>query len=33
MLEFGGIAMLPEWPIFLSFAVAGLALNIVQART
>lgn len=29
MLELGGIALLPEWPVFLSFAVAGLALNIV----
>ena len=29
MLEFAGIALLPEWPLFLSFVVAGLALNIV----
>jgi threonine/homoserine/homoserine lactone efflux protein len=29
MLEAGGIALLPELPVFLSFAVAGLALNIV----
>ena len=29
MLEIGGIALLPEWPVFLAFAVAGLALNIV----
>ena len=29
MLEIGGIALLPEWPLFLSFALAGLALNIV----
>jgi threonine/homoserine/homoserine lactone efflux protein len=29
MLEIGGIALLPEWPVFLSFALAGLALNIV----
>ena len=29
MLELGGIALLPEWPVFVSFAVAGLALNIV----
>ena len=29
MLEFAGIALLPAWPLFLSFVVAGLALNIV----
>ena len=29
MLELVGIELLPEWPIFLSFALAGLALNIV----
>lgn len=29
MLEFAGIALLPEWPLFLSFVLAGLALNIV----
>ena len=29
MLEFAGIALLPDWPLFLSFVVAGLALNIV----
>ncbi|HWT12801.1 MAG TPA: LysE family translocator [Allosphingosinicella sp.] len=29
MLELGGIALLPDWPVFLSFVVAGLALNIV----
>ena len=29
MLEVNGIALLPEWPAFLSFVVAGLALNIV----
>jgi threonine/homoserine/homoserine lactone efflux protein len=29
MLEVAGIALLPEWPVFLSFALAGLALNIV----
>ena len=29
MLELGGIALLPEWPVFVSFAVSGLALNIV----
>ena len=29
MLEVDGIALLPEWPAFLSFVVAGLALNIV----
>jgi threonine/homoserine/homoserine lactone efflux protein len=29
MLEAAGIALLPEWPVFLSFALAGLALNIV----
>ena len=29
MLEIAGIALLPEWPLFLSFAMAGLALNIV----
>jgi threonine/homoserine/homoserine lactone efflux protein len=29
MLEIGGIELLPAWPVFLSFVVAGLALNIV----
>jgi threonine/homoserine/homoserine lactone efflux protein len=29
MLEFGGIALLPDWPAFASFVLAGLALNIV----
>jgi threonine/homoserine/homoserine lactone efflux protein len=29
MLEIGGIELLPAWPTFLSFAVAGLALNVV----
>ena len=29
MLEIAGIALLPDWPIFLSFVAAGLALNIV----
>jgi threonine/homoserine/homoserine lactone efflux protein len=29
MLEVAGIALLPDWPVFLSFALAGLALNIV----
>jgi threonine/homoserine/homoserine lactone efflux protein len=29
MLDLGGISLLPEWPAFLSFIVAGLALNIV----
>jgi threonine/homoserine/homoserine lactone efflux protein len=29
MLEIGGIALLPAWPVFLSFVAAGLALNIV----
>jgi threonine/homoserine/homoserine lactone efflux protein len=29
MLEVAGIALLPEWPVFLAFAAAGLALNIV----
>lgn len=29
MLEIGGIALLPEWPLFLTFVAAGLALNIV----
>ena len=29
MLEIAGIALLPEWPLFLGFALAGLALNIV----
>jgi threonine/homoserine/homoserine lactone efflux protein len=29
MLEIAGIAVLPEWPIFLGFALAGLALNLV----
>lgn len=29
MIEIAGIALLPEWPVFLSFVAAGLALNIV----
>jgi threonine/homoserine/homoserine lactone efflux protein len=29
MLEIAGIALLPEWPVFLAFVLAGLALNIV----
>ncbi len=29
MLEIGGFALLPEWPVFLTFVAAGLALNIV----
>lgn len=29
MLEIAGIELLPDWPVFLSFALAGLALNIV----
>lgn len=29
MLVIGGIALLPDWPVFASFVVAGLALNIV----
>ncbi|MDQ4086810.1 MAG: LysE family translocator, partial [Pseudomonadota bacterium] len=29
MLEIAGVALLPEWPVFLAFVVAGLALNIV----
>ena len=29
MLEIAGIELLPAWPVFLSFVVAGLALNIV----
>jgi threonine/homoserine/homoserine lactone efflux protein len=29
MIEISGIELLPPWPIFLSFALAGLALNIV----
>ncbi len=29
MLEIGGIALLPHWPMFAAFAIAGLALNIV----
>ena len=29
MLEIAGIALLPDWPVFASFIVAGLALNIV----
>jgi threonine/homoserine/homoserine lactone efflux protein len=29
MLEVAGIALLPAWPVFLSFVAAGLALNIV----
>lgn len=29
MLEIAGIALLPDWPVFLAFALSGLALNIV----
>ena len=29
MIEIAGIELLPAWPVFLSFVVAGLALNIV----
>jgi threonine/homoserine/homoserine lactone efflux protein len=29
MLELAGIELLPDWPVFLAFVVAGLALNIV----
>ena len=29
MLEVAGLELLPAWPVFLSFVVAGLALNIV----
>lgn len=29
MIEIAGIALLPEWPVFLAFIAAGLALNIV----
>jgi threonine/homoserine/homoserine lactone efflux protein len=29
MLSVGGIALLPAWPVFLGFVVAGLALNLV----
>jgi threonine/homoserine/homoserine lactone efflux protein len=29
MLEVAGVALLPDWPVFLSFVAAGLALNIV----
>jgi threonine/homoserine/homoserine lactone efflux protein len=29
MLELGGYALLPDWPRFAAFALAGLALNIV----
>jgi len=29
VLEIGGIELLPAWPVFLGFVVAGLALNIV----
>ena len=29
MLEIAGIALLPDWPAFLSFVLTGLALNIV----
>jgi threonine/homoserine/homoserine lactone efflux protein len=29
MLEAGGIELLPPWPLFLAFALAGLALNLV----
>src|SRR3954469_1525669 len=28
MLEISGIELLPAWPVFLSFVIAGLALNI-----
>ena len=29
MLEIAGIELLPDWPAFLAFVVAGLALNLV----
>jgi threonine/homoserine/homoserine lactone efflux protein len=29
MLEIAGIALLPDWPVFLGFVAAGLALNVV----
>jgi threonine/homoserine/homoserine lactone efflux protein len=29
MLAIGGIELLPAWPVFLGFVIAGLALNIV----
>jgi len=29
MIEIAGVALLPDWPVFLGFALAGLALNIV----
>ena len=29
MIEIAGVELLPQWPVFLSFALAGLALNIV----
>ena len=29
MLEIAGLELLPDWPVFLSFVFAGLALNIV----
>ncbi|MGI8705344.1 MAG: LysE family translocator [Sphingomicrobium sp.] len=29
MLEIGGLELLPHWPVFLTFVVAGLALNII----
>ncbi|HEV2746016.1 MAG TPA: LysE family translocator [Allosphingosinicella sp.] len=29
MVEIAGVMLLPEWPVFLTFALAGLALNIV----
>ena len=29
MIEVAGIALLPAWPVFVGFVVAGLALNIV----
>jgi len=29
MIEIAGIELLPDWPIFLTFVAAGLALNIV----
>src|SRR5215212_8022698 len=29
MLEVGGFELLPPWPLFAAFALAGLALNLV----
>jgi threonine/homoserine/homoserine lactone efflux protein len=29
MLELAGVELLPDWPVFLGFVLAGLALNIV----